>query len=800
MPAIVSYPGVYVVEEPSGARAIAGVPTSIAAFIGMAERGRMTVPIRIFNIADFEREYGPTTNGELADQVRQFYLNGGGQAYVCRIADGALPAAVTLQSEDGDDALVVTARDPGLEGNLIRVEVDYATAGPERTFNMTVYRSRLQPDGSRRREAVETFAGLSMDPVSGSFVETIVNGSSALVTVDVQEANTPAAGGVSIAGLVLPAADADIDGALAAAVTAASRSIRISVANHPPITVALTLIADIAGADDPDNITDAWTNDINVMLTSNGIAATVAVAISADETIANGGVGAGRLLEISSGDGPVVVTPAGSLDATAALMLGAAAGGLEGDNFGDFRPAPTGLVARNGTSVNRFAAFRRFAAAQRGQLTGFALADDSPDSPHGGGVVIALGGAVAMVEAGGIRTLANARAALDVIAAAIDANSHDRWTARRQGNRLALVPRYGTESTGPAAVLTTSGGVNIGAANFPFAAGATPANVAAYTVGQPGGVAGGGDFQTASVQGDDGNIPLPADYAAAFAAIERDVDLFNIMVLPRAAGQSDAARQALWGPASAFCARERAFLLVDPRSDWSTITLAEQGVDQIRTGVETRNAAAYWPRLRIADGTPAGRIADPSGSIAGLMARIDGNRGVWKAPAGLEATIRGVAGVERRMTDPENGVINPKALNAVRVFPSGVVAWGARTLVGFDGSGNIDDKYVPVRRTMLFIEESLYRGLHFAVFEPNDEPLWAQIRLAAGSFMNGLFRQGAFAGAKASDAYFVLCDATTTTPNDINLGIVNVIVGFAPLKPAEFVVITVKQIAGQAQI
>jgi len=147
MPAIVSYPGVYIVEEASGARAIAGVATSIAAFIGMAERGRMDVPVRVFNIADFEREYGPTTSGELADQVRQFYLNGGGQAYVCRIADGALPASIRLMNEAGVHALTVTARDQGLEGNLIRVEIDYATGNPERTFNMTVYRSRPQPDG-----------------------------------------------------------------------------------------------------------------------------------------------------------------------------------------------------------------------------------------------------------------------------------------------------------------------------------------------------------------------------------------------------------------------------------------------------------------------------------------------------------------------------------------------------------------------------------------------------------------------------------------------------------------------------
>jgi phage tail sheath protein FI len=97
------------------------------------------------------------------------------------------------------------------------------------------------------------------------------------------------------------------------------------------------------------------------------------------------------------------------------------------------------------------------------------------------------------------------------------------------------------------------------------------------------------------------------------------------------------------------------------------------------------------------------------------------------------------------------------------------------------------------------MEESLYRGLKFAVFEPNDEPLWAQIRLTAGAFMNNLFRQGAFQGQKARDAYFVKVDAETTTQNDINLGIVNVVVGFAPLKPAEFVVITIQQIAGQVQ-
>jgi phage tail sheath protein FI len=193
-------------------------------------------------------------------------------------------------------------------------------------------------------------------------------------------------------------------------------------------------------------------------------------------------------------------------------------------------------------------------------------------------------------------------------------------------------------------------------------------------------------------------------------------------------------------------------------------------------------------------------VIDPSGSLAGIMARIDGARGVWKAPAGLDSDVRGVLGVKVPMSDLENGRINPQAINAIRVFPNGVISWGARTLDGFDNSGNTDYKYVPVRRVALFIEESLVRGLKFAVFEPNDEPLWATIRLAVGAFLNNLFRQGAFQGRTPREAYFVKVDTETTTQTDINNGVVNVVVGFAPLKPAEFVVITIQQKAGQIQV
>src|SRR5262249_1758526 len=277
------------------------------------------------------------------------------------------------------------------------------------------------------------------------------------------------------------------------------------------------------------------------------------------------------------------------------------------------------------------------------------------------------------------------------------------------------------------------------------------------------------------------------DYTDAFDIVDRHVDLFNLMILPRAKGQGDPAREAVWGAASTFCLNRRAFLIMDPRSTWSSVNQVDSEIDDLRIGLVSDHAAIYWARLVVGtNGTTKG--IDPAGSIAGLMARIDSNRGVWKAPAGIEASIRGIRGVQDVMSDPENGVINPKAVNAIRVFPTGIVSWGARTMDGFENSGNSDYRYIRVRRVALFIAESLYRGLKFAVFEPNDEPLWAQIRVAAGAFMNNLFRQGAFQGQKASDAYFVKVDSETTTQNDINLGIVNVLVGFAPLKPAEFVI------------
>jgi phage tail sheath protein FI len=256
--------------------------------------------------------------------------------------------------------------------------------------------------------------------------------------------------------------------------------------------------------------------------------------------------------------------------------------------------------------------------------------------------------------------------------------------------------------------------------------------------------------------------------------------------------------------AEKLCTDRRAFYILDvPQHDANRDNGITAVMDWLGANgnIRSRNAAVYFPRIAIADPLNNFRLrpTPPSGTIAGLFATIDGARGVWKAPAGTEAVLGGVQQLQYNTTNAENGVLNPLAINCLRNFPVyGTVCWGARTLFGADQMAD-DYKYVPVRRLALYMEESLYRGTQWVVFEPNDEPLWAQIRLNVGAFMHELFRQGAFQGKTPKDAYFVKCDSETTPQDQINLGIVNIVVGFAPLKPAEFVIIQIQQMAGQIE-
>ena len=408
-------------------------------------------------------------------------------------------------------------------------------------------------------------------------------------------------------------------------------------------------------------------------------------------------------------------------------------------------------------------------------------------------------------------TLAAARGMLEsaIRAAAADKPAFSGATVTVLGNKLLVLAGSGSPS---ATIIFAASGTDTKTAGELKLTGATGAtvNVQTYKLGLTAAV--GGTAQLAGVEGKDG---APPD-AAALIGDENaktglfalaDVDLFNILCIPRAAIVSGAnaltAVQAatVIAAATQYCARRRAFFVADTPNNVDDVTEIKDWLNTNAT-LRSRNAALYFPRVKIADPLNDFRLrtVGASGTVAGLYARTDSARGVWKAPAGTEASLVNVQGLDYRLTDPENGALNPLAINCLRNFPVyGNVAWGARTLDGADQQAS-EWKYVPVRRLALFLEESLYRGLKWVVFEPNDEPLWAQIRLNTGAFLHNLFRQGAFQGTTPREAYFVKCDKETTTQNDRNLGIVNIIVGFAPLKPAEFVIIKLQQMAGQIEV
>ncbi|UWZ39146.1 phage tail sheath family protein [Dactylosporangium roseum] len=302
--------------------------------------------------------------------------------------------------------------------------------------------------------------------------------------------------------------------------------------------------------------------------------------------------------------------------------------------------------------------------------------------------------------------------------------------------------------------------------------------------------------------------PVAADLVPAggtggiYALGALDLPRFNLLCLPSLPATdpgdaSTAANSAALSTALAYCQRERAFLIVDTTDTWP---VANANVGPLAALGE--HGAIYYPRVTIVEQPPGGlpvTVSLPaSGAVAGVLARTDAARGVWKAPAGLDAGIAGIAGLSKPTDDGLSGDLNPRGVNVLRTFPgAGSVVWGARTLKGADSQAS-EHKYIPVRRVTDYIAGSLYLGTQFAVFEPNDPDLWAQLRLAVGTFMRGLFRAGAFQQSplkSEADSFFVVCDETVNPQSEIDLGRVNVVVGFAPLKPAEFVVITITQIS-----
>ncbi len=368
-------------------------------------------------------------------------------------------------------------------------------------------------------------------------------------------------------------------------------------------------------------------------------------------------------------------------------------------------------------------------------------------------------------------------------------------TSTGRDSRVTVVPAPTNDAAEFFGLGLAFGGTETsGAASLRPATGTTP-----FSGGAEGGTAASG--QTDGIVTAAEVVPAGGT-GGVFALSSRRFPRFNLLCLPDvpASDPDDAAtalRSQALSRALSYCAQERAFLIVDTPADWPV------GPPKLG-GLTSRgeHGAIYYPRVEVVEPGPGGlprRLSLPaSGAVAGVMARTDTSRGVWKAPAGFDAGLGGISGLTALTNDDVSGVCNPLGVNVLRSFPgAGTVVWGARTLRGDDALSS-EHKYIPIRRLTNLIASSLYIGTHFAVFEPNDPDLWAQLRSAVTAFMRRLHQQGAFqesAQRSESDSFFVVCDDTVNTPTTIALGEVHVVVGFAPLRPAEFVIVTITQMS-----
>jgi phage tail sheath protein FI len=851
MPVNPTYPGVYIEEIPSGVHTITGVATSIGAFVDFFPQGPLDEAVEIFSWSDFERQFGGLDErSEASYAIQQFFLNGGNQAYVVRTTsatsgNGAIAAAIVLQDGSGDNILLATAASPGVWGNNLRIDIDYGTTDPTSLFNMTVTEITLA-NGMPQVVATESYRNLTLDSTQSNYVVSTVNNVSLLVSLKLLSGASarPAQTGTTsrgFSGLGFTWA--------ASTVYTVGTEIVDSNGNVQEVTAIATTEASGAAAPAWVTVIGQTTQDANILwqriangtgpapaawaattnysvgsmvvdgagnwyqvtaFTSATAAPTWAVDTkSASNTTTDGAVTwqlqptGNSLLSAWSPStvyavGDEIVDSNGNLEVVTAVS-GAATSGAATPSW----PTKIGTTTTDGTVTWTLTGSQGLAVSlssvMQVSMNGVALSPNLNFTGITAPSVLTWSWLAStlqkQIRAVNTTTLGNA--AVNIIGSASTiAFLQIKPGTSNASDFLTLVDVTGTLAT--TLNLTPNvqqyalgSGISVGAQAFP--PGAPPAP-------QPGA---------------DGKWDPNGDYTGIATGLIGDqlaktgmyallnVDLFNILCIPAAALLPDNASSQVSANANSLCTTRRAFYILDApqgSGDRDTVTGIQTWLDQ-NSSLRSRNSALYFPRVDLAD--PLNnyqlRATAPSGTMAGIYARTDANRGVWKAPAGTETSLSGVQSLEYTLIDAENGVLNPLAINCLRNFPVyGPVCWGARTLFGADQLAD-DYKYIPVRRFALFLEESLYRGTQWVVFEPNDEPLWSAIRLNVGSFMQSLFRQGAFQGTTPTAAYFVKCDDETTTQNDINNGIVNIVVGFAPLKPAEFVIIQIQQIAGQIQ-
>ncbi len=834
-----AYPGVYIQELPSPVHPITGVATSVAAFVGYTATGIDNRAEMIFSFSDYQRLFGGlASNSELSYAVQQFFLNGGSQAWVVR-TPGHYNSLSGHYADVAFGNLTFNALSSGAWANgelLIDIDVQglnlsttTSPPGDPLAFNLTV--SNLATN------TTEYFPALSLNGNLQNFIANVLNdpdNGSQLVNVDVTGLPTlptlPPA--LTVSGVVgaalastpvttggvttnyLESVNAILGGGSTATTASADCSLILNLPSTYPPLPTIKVIG--KGAPIPQSVQGLASQLQTAISSVLAVQMTGASVSCVAAPIWSGGAPpppTGNRVNVLLPNMPDAVISFSSPPASPPVNDAATALGLTAGLVGSALTVASVQAALGGSSpphenctleVNLPSVISTPVL-----VTVYTTTETIPSSGTPGGLAgIALDLETAINDALAAVPLPDVSVTCSVVSSGSGSGIQVNAIVPGQADAPVTFTALPTTPTNFDAA-TALGLVGAGSTTL---AGPTTVNVAHYALGTGNAPLGEETLSTPAVPMDGlpGADELIGDPLAQSGIYALSKVAFNLLCIPDAVRASAGNPTvldfnntsldpvAVYSAAIALCDQCRAMLLIDPPPNVTTVAAAVDWKSST-IGVVNANGAAFWPRLRLADPLNNSQLRTfaPSGLVAGVYANTDTTRGVWKAPAGIGAVLNGVQNMTYQMGDAENGVLNPLGLNCFRTFPVyGPVLWGARTLLGADAEAS-QWKYVPIRRVALFLESSLYQGTKWVVFEPNDEPLWSAIRLNIGSFMQNLFIQGYFQGQTPDQAYFVKCDSETTTQTDIDNGVVNIVVGFAPLYPAEFVVIQIQQMTGQ---
>lgn len=827
MSVVLSYPGVYVEEIPSGQFTITGVATSITAFVGRTLTGPIDEPITLFNFGDYERMFGGLAyDFPLSYAVQDFFMNGGGQAIVARLFEPSVEGTEQEWNAAGNDTLskLQTALKDALTKAAGNDKLDTASVSGAGTDALSKLTS--EPACSIGQDLLASFqAELGKLPKpDANAVTAIIDklafpafpSSTAAVQLNGNGGDVQVAPAVGVARAVLAAmfdetknqASATVTGA---ALQTAASSKALGYQDMQQAKVArLAAAAAAAGGSKPIDV-------LKAVLKAAGPAAKQvyknvpagADAMDALQTALLAEVAKVATAPASASQASKTDTPADKTsdktDADDTKTTPATAGTVSDGiaaamtNLASTQPASTAVekAAATAAAASNPTVWSVFDAALAATVSAaFTVSQDqvlglvaaSPGA-WGNNVNVSLD-TLNITEHSAESYKFLGLEAKDLFNLTVSYTRPDGSTdiERFTNLTLNLTDKAGNPLANrlDLALLHGSRFVRV---RMSGGAPKLPSSVPQSATGRASG-------------GSNGKYLTPVTYAGnedkkTGIFMLKKTDLFNLLCIPpdsRVSGDTD---PGVYQEALALCVKRRAMLIVDPPVGWTNNytqgTLADiTPASLFLTGPQARNAAVYFPRIIKEDMMMAGQLATfpACGAIAGVIAATDVQSGVWKAPAGQNAGLSNIRALEVSLTDDEQGLLNPLGINCLRNLSMiGPVVWGARTLRGADQLSD-DFKYLSVRRLALFLEESLYRGTRWAVFEPNNEALWSSLRLAIGGFMGDLAKQGAFYGFK------IKCDADTNPQTNIDKGIVTVLVQYAPVKPAEFVVLQFQQQAG----